>query len=788
MYFYHGQKHYFLTQIFLNDNELRDSLYANGLSGNYEQFAYALADKLLEKSYFEEFVEDQELSANEYYDQEYKNYQKSQGYSSGVLVGIQEVISSVFEKLRVWYQRGNKDLYVAILKSILYGSVKHFFYENREKYLPQYDWYIINNNPKRKDIMDMLFREFDKLSEIADSFQYYQDVDDIPLEFLIYLQEITGLSLNNYNNIFTEKQLRSLTKHLMEVWREKGSLFSIELFFCCMGIQCTARELWFDRRLYDNPNNFNDYTKVQSIRSFGYYLTPQKPHTTSYEFSPESVSYNMYTDPKSSRIWEYKVSRSIGTEEVLKLLGREPGEDITYTYFKSNYILINFSYLEENRAVSRDELNVYKELINYMLPVFVRTYFGNEYEQAYGNDDWDIFNGKDGSTTVEDLINKKTRAATPLGLVDTQVLNFGTDLAPIYVPDAYPPNIVGTTFTSGSYIIFNDTRFTQYITNNNLIESLPEGDIPEKTVFLGNFHNYKAVNGNRVFIIDEDDTVYYDIALVEGNKYEVNLGDKFDYVYPVCIDTIDELLTAPEYDVIGGSIIGAQDRYNCSPVFFSKGQKWHEYRYKLTLSEDVSVVEGKDYYAYNLNTFSYELVEEPTDEGLEQHLYYEIDRTKLIRDDGTEGDLEISVTSDASYPTTENTLTSYYFKVNGSSTRIYTCLFIESNDKSVIETREGKYDETFNSALESQVNWTYDIKSTQEVENLPYETFDQKYTEKALNLFESSSYYDEAFAVNDLYNDDDSWNGNIQYEYAQYTNPLEYVESDLNGTLNITLI
>ena len=785
MYFYHGHKHYFLTQVFINDSELRDGLYANSLFGDYEQFAYTLADKLLEKNYFEEFIKDQELSANEYYDQEYKNYQKAQGYFSGMFVQIQEAIYSVYGKLRIWYQKGNKELYVEILKSILYGSMKHFFYENREKYLPQYDWYIINNNPKRKDIMDMLFREFDKLSEIANSFQYYQDADDIPLEFLIYLQEITGLSMNTYSNAFTEKQLRSLTKHLVEIWREKGSLFSIELFFCCMGIQCTARELWFDRRLYDNPSNFNDYTKVQSIRSFGYYLTPMKPHTVSYEFSSDSVSYNMYTNPRSSRIWEYKIDRSIGTEEVLKLLGREPGEDITYTFFKSNYILIDFSYLEENRTVSKDELNVYKELINYMLPVFVRTYFGNEYEQAYGNDDWDIFNGKDDSTTVEDLINKKSRDATPLGLVDTQVLNFGTDLAPIYVPDAYPPNIVGTTFTSGSYIIFYDTRFTQYLTNNDFIVSLPEGDIPAKTTFFGSFHNYKAVENNQVFIIGEDDTVYYDIALVGGNKYEVNLGDKLDYVYPVYTDTIDELLTSSKYDVIGGNIIDNKAYCNYSPVFFSEG---HEYRYKFTLSEDVSVVEGKDYYAYNPDTFLYELVEEPTDEGLAHHLYYEFDKTKLIRDDGVEGDLEISVTSDASFPTTENTLTSYYFKVNGSSTRIYTCLFIENNNGSVVEIKEGRYDETFNPILEPQINWTYDIESTQEIENLPYETFDQKYTEKALNLFENSSYYDEAFAVNDLYNDDDSWNGNIQYEYAQYTNPLEYVESDLNDTLNITLI
>lgn len=768
----------------MDDKDLQEVLYANGLFGNYEQFSYTLADNLLDKSpSLDSFIKNNSLSAEEYYRREYENYRKNSSYVSQYLTRIQDTIYDVYGKLYVWNQPRNEGLYVAILKSILYGSIKHFFYENRDKYLPQYDWYLINNNPKRKDIIDMLFKEFDKLAEISRALQYYQDADDIPLEFIIYLQEIVGLTVNDYNGIFTEKQLRSLTKHLIEVWREKGSMFSIELFFMCMGIQCSVSELWFDQRLYDNPENYNDYTKVNSKRSFGYYLTTEKPHTVSYEFSPESVNYTMYTEPKSSRIWEYKVDRSEGVEEVLKLLGREPGEDITYTYFKSNFILITFSYLSINKSVSKDELEVYKELVDYMLPVFVRTYYGNEYESSFGNDDWDILNARDNATEVDDIKSGSTRPATPLGLVDTQLLNFGTDLNPLYTFDAYSPDLVGTKFVSGSYIVVNDIRFSQFITDNGYVLSIT-GDIPKDTVFYGTFHRYKAADDNKVFIIGEDETVLYNVVEDNG-KFYVKLPLKDDWAVPVYIDNDDmnSLLTSPEYDMVGGRAL-SYDFYNEYPIFYNDE---HEYKYGYSLTEDTEIDPEKTYFFYDERNDSYMKVFNPVAEDISD--YYELDRTKLICDDGTKGELKAETSSDITDIINVDTLTKYYFKVNNSETRIYPNLFVDNNNGGLIAVQEGNYyDETFNPILEPQINWTYDIEETQEVEELPYEVFDQKYTENALNLFESSSYHDEAFAVNDLYNDDNSWNGNIQYEYCEYTNPLESVISKLDSDLNITLI
>lgn len=674
MYFYHGNKHYYLAQVFLHDNELQDLLYANGLTGDFDFFAYTLAESLTSTTYSEDFLKNNSLSANEYYDQEYAIYKGNKSYVSNFLLAIQSAINTVYTKIYYWYMAGNKGLYVAILKSILYGSIKHFFFENRDKYLPQYDWYLINSNEKRKDIMEVLFREFDKLATICDSLKYCQDPDDIPLEFLIYLQEITGLTVNNYDGTFTSDQLRSLTKHLVDVWREKGALFSIELFFASMGITCEVKELWFDRRLYYNPDNFNNYTKAQAVSSFGYYLTPNQPHITSYEFSSESVEYSSYTAPRPSRTWEYLTDQK-GDSIIPQLLGYNENNTTgvaTYTYFKSNYILLNFSYPGQNKIVSKDELEIYKELVNHMLPAFVRTYYGNEYEDTYGNDDWDIFNGVDDSKSLTDK-DGKTREATPLGLVDGQGVKVDKEKDG-WVYDAYPADVAGSSFVSGSYINIYDFRVSQYI----------------------------EVTG------------------------ETNL---------------EELISSGRYDIIGGV---PSIKEHELPVYYDDAK--HNYRY-------VGEV--------------------------------------LTRDDDATGKIEIEETADQTDPRGGN-LTRYFFKDNASDqrTRIYPYLLADNNLGSIVKVNQGclfkegpeDYDqELFGIVFGPQVDW-------KNVDGNSQETFDQKYTEQALNLFEVSSYYDEHFAVNDLYDDSGSWNGNIQYEYSQYSNPLEYLDSNLEKELTITLI
>ena len=724
MYFYHGNKHYYLTRIFLGDQELRDIIYANGLVGKYEDLSYALADQLYTE--IDKSLIDNDLSAIEFYDNEYENYQKNSSYISTILLGIQTAIYSVYDRQFPWYQKGNKGLYVAILKSLIYGSIKHFFFENRDKYLPQYDWYLINQNIKRKDIVEMLFREFDKLANVGDALKYYQDPDDIPLEFLIYLQEITGLTMNNYGNIFTQLQLRSLTKHLMDIWREKGAIFSIELFFACMGIQCDISELWFDRRLYYSPSKFNDYTNVQDPKSFGYYLTPLKPHTISYEFSSENIDYADYTYPCSSRNWDYKVRSSSDPDIIEILLGIKDigSEEATYTFFKSNYLLINFSYIGQNRSVSKDELDTYKELIEKILPVFIRTYYGNEYASSYGGDQYDIFKwydpstDKDKTTGTAMVYDNETNSERPAEIFNM----FDTALDPekyewpdgskhdVYLYDAYLSVYVGKDFTSGTRLFIYDTRLSQYLSDNNI-------ENPE---------------------------------------------------------SLNELATSPSYDMIGAGQI-SDLFYNEYPVFYNQD---NEYKWGFKKTTDTNIVADKDYYVYNSYNDVFK-VQEP--KAADIGSYYELDQTVLIDKNGTQGTLEITITNDISDPinktnspgeeTTYHRITRYYFKVNNDEkVEIYPILFVENNNNSRATKNEGTdQDESFNEPYEQQIDWAY-------------ETFDPKYTDKAQNLFESSSWTEDIKAFNDLYNGN-VWNGHIEYEYSQYTNPLLYIDIDIPETV-----
>lgn len=705
MYFYHGNKHYYLTRIFLYDRELQEVVYANGITVDYDRIAYSLADQLYTS--IDSFLLN-DMSAEEFYDSEFNKRLNNPGYNSNFLLSIQTALNNASGKTYLWYYPTNKSLYIQVMKSFLYGSIKHFFFENKDKYLPQYDWYLINQNEKRKDIINILFREFDKLAGICDAIRYYQDIDDIPVQFMIHLQEITGLSINNYGEVLSELQIRSLTKHIIEVWREKGSLFSIELFFSCMGVDCSVDELWFDRRLYYNTKSLNEYTKSTSTRDFDFYLTPIKPHTASYEFSTETVDYSDYTGPRSSRIWKHEVDQyDSGVTEILeKLLGFEPGAEITYKFFKSNFLLINFAYTGSTKAVNKAELNVYSELLDMILPYFVRVIFGNTYDEGYGNDDWDIFKwyensyGKNisGDITLissekDDKGNtvEKERSAEILYITDNPGWGFTYNGANYQMSDAYSQYLTDyRKLVSGTYINVYDTRLSNYLSCNGIEEP----------------------------------------------------------------DTINELETSFNYDVIGGTK-QTDEWHSYYPVFYNQG---HEYRYGYTDGD--------------------------------------LDTTKLVRDDGQEGSLITDITNDLSKPkdtdpVTYDTITHYYFKDN--TEEIYPVLFVDDNNGIKVIFRQGGYnltgleDETYRPVFGPQIDWTSEDESL--------ETFDRKYgPDETYNLFESSKWATDINAFNNLYgtvNNPTTFEGYVQYDYSEYTNPIQSMEVERaasSAELTITLI
>lgn len=696
MYFYHGNKHYYLTRILIHDNDLKEALYLLDLSnGEFEDLCYSLGDSLWNK--MDDFIKNNSLSANEFYDNELKKKEKDNTYTSTILDTIQASITGITHKDFIWQLVTNKLTYVGVLKSLLYGSIKHFFYEHKELYLPQYDWYLINQNPKRKDIMNVIFKEYDKLSTVAEAIQYYQDPDDIPVEFLIRLQEITGFTINTYN-IFTADQIRNLTKHLIDVWRSKSSLYSIELFFACMGIDCSLSELWFDRRFYNNPEAYNSYTHTTSTNVFEYYLTPNDPQNTSYSYSDENVNYSMYTSPRPSRLWNYvlKNSKKETGETVRDLLGYSGNEEITYTFFKSNYLLLDFNYVNNKNTFDKNTIAVFKELIDYMLPAYMRTMYVADFGAESGEEDWDIFYTIDINNSDQRNIQIKSikdsdgneRPVELFKFFDTQnrayvdsdgnILQDSETGKGSLLTDFYPADLIGTkNFVSGTFSIIHDTRLETFIEKN------PNYD-------------WKSTASSGLY-----DTV-------DGEAP----GFGIDASYP------------PFYDDEG---------YN---YFYD--------------SEEGKLVK---------------------DDGE----WYEAEDGSWIKSKGTVGDLVVEKVNDDSELWDGNKITRYFFQVNGSDTEIYPNLFVENNNGSGVLFHQSE-EEPFAVDIEPQVEF------------IDRETFDPDYTDKPQNLFETSAWREEASAINDLYDEEDTFIGDIQYEYYDYFNPIQNIDANLSEPITITLI
>lgn len=822
MYFYHGNKHYYLTRIFLSDPKLKEALYPLKLSSSekYEDLCYALADELWQS--VDDYLKNNgDLTANEFYDEEVKSK------TSIIFSKMQTAISRVTGKAFSWLSSVNRPIYVGILESLLYGAIKHFFYINREKYLPQYDWYLINQNPKRKEIMEVLFLEFDKLATVADAIKYYQDIDDIPEEFIIRLQEITGFTMNTYSGIFSSDQLRNLTKHLIEVWREKGAIFSIELFFACMGIDCSAEELWFDRRLYFNTDNFNSYTKADTPREFEYYLTPRAPQSTTYSFSSENVNYSMYTAPKPSRVWEYIRDNYQGDNVLEKLLGYDDSEEIvtTFTFFKSNYLLLDFNYINQRRTVSKDEVAVFKELIMYMLPIYMRTVYTSDYGSDTGGDDWDILWSWDinESTAGADKIDKVTdqnnieRPVEIFKLFDTQntikPMTFDSseggadEFGVSYIRDAYPAAYCGEKFVSGSYIIVNDRRLEQFIEANDFINKDGKGKAVDNWKIAATGSNYEMVDGTYngesgseteeqiqalkcypLFYDDEGHNYYRgesasELIKDDGQWSAINeewikengtvgtlvittpndeASKREELVYHKAEEDWNEIITVKDKVTRYSFQVNGEDPVEIYPVLFADNEN----------GTQVEFVQG-----YFDAPFYKEVVNPNSDDF---SLYFEFIKTE---DTEAVSGKTYYVLEDGVYKAVENPrgpeLENYYEFVKSGGD-------FDPEKTYYIPTFR---DETFGLNVEPQVDFTYDVYNTEEDkwETFAYDTFDQEYTNEPQNLFEASTWRESIPAINDLYNNG-VFKGEIQYEYFEYSNPIQCLEANLNAPLEITLI
>ena len=242
--------------------------------------------------------------------------------------------------------------------------------------------------------MEALFKEYDKFSYIISSITNFVDIDKIPKNMISYLSNLVGISVNDYIDFINDKKIRTIVKNIIEVYNHKGSLYSLELFFACLGVSLEINELYFDRRLYYYYNStnysFNEEINSNDINSFKYYLTRKNPCYTMYNFTSEKVESKEFITSLSESIWNKRkkaLSNFEGNHMALELLGYENNSTdggAAFTFFKTNAVSVNFikfgyanetEQQKEERLFTETELEIFQGMIEKFMPVFIRKYF-----------------------------------------------------------------------------------------------------------------------------------------------------------------------------------------------------------------------------------------------------------------------------------------------------------------------------------------------------------------------------------------------------------------------------
>ena len=267
------------------------------------------------------------------------------------------------------------ETYRQILYSYKYLSIKSFFAKNWHLFIPDFDHQEILNNDKIKLLQEAFMIEFDRFSETIEGLYNVVDINKIPDKFLRYLGTLIGFERQDFQ-LINDISFRELLKNIIEVYRIKGTNFSVELFINFLGFNVTLNEYWFDKRYYDSNILVNNYTQATEKTSFGFYLTPIKPT----EVVPEEAKgkYNkivsdveiIYTQNQE------KFENDLNEYTVAQLIGEDPGyPDQTYTYFKTNLLNYSITGLQEEDAavLTNQNLDIINFYIELLTPIFIKS-------------------------------------------------------------------------------------------------------------------------------------------------------------------------------------------------------------------------------------------------------------------------------------------------------------------------------------------------------------------------------------------------------------------------------
>jgi len=261
-----------------------------------------------------------------------------------------------------------------------YAAVKIFFRTNYKIFLPEYDAYNLELKEKSEMFVEAFMREFDKFSLIIDNLYNITDIDKVPEDYLNYLGQLIGYEREDYV-LLTEASFRELLKNIIEIYRIKGTNYSLELFFNFLGFDIELQEFWFDKRYGDEGININEYTGETDKDKAAFYLTPIKPTTSiltgmqqQYLVSDDDIvptkdlnQFNKWTemygdDPSTG--YHYKM-----------LIGDTAGyDDDSYTFFKTNILQYALTSLGTgvDPELTEDDLRVIDYYIKFLTPIFIQ--------------------------------------------------------------------------------------------------------------------------------------------------------------------------------------------------------------------------------------------------------------------------------------------------------------------------------------------------------------------------------------------------------------------------------
>lgn len=259
-------------------------------------------------------------------------------------------------------------LYKRIIFSIKYFSIKNFFSDNYKKFIPSYDFMNMQQSPKTKLFMDSTMKEFDRFASIINDISYVTDIDSVPTEYINYLAQLVGYQKDVDDSLFNYITFREFIKNIIEVYKIKGTSFSIELFFGFIGFTVEISELWFDRRYYYLSENTE--RKVTNKNTFEYYLTKIDPRLAQIEGihvfdSDISSTKNLYNFNKL-------IENEMDLETLLGLKGNFKKEK--YTFFKTNVITINAVAYAEDISIDSTKQDLIQNYIKFLIPIFIQNY------------------------------------------------------------------------------------------------------------------------------------------------------------------------------------------------------------------------------------------------------------------------------------------------------------------------------------------------------------------------------------------------------------------------------